>query len=85
MTFYFSYKHNFYLEHDTTVKHANNNDANNNNANNNNVMQRRWWRDLILTVTTKDIPQTSLSLTMRIVAIECGFLLDSMLHVLFNM
>lgn len=75
MIFYFSYKHNFYLEHDATVEHDNNN----------NVMQHHWWRDLTFTVTTKEIPKASLSLTMRIIAIECGFLLDSVLHVLFNM
>ncbi len=95
MILYSSYRHNFYLGYDGHTR--NDSDCSDDighideiqDTTNISIKVSCWWHDLNLTMPEikpeiKYVPKPKLSLTMRIVAIESGFLLDSILHRLFN-
>ncbi len=94
MILYSSYRHNFYIGYDGhTGNHGDDiaeiDDMSCIDTANISIKVHYWWHDLNLTMPKikpeiKYVQKPKLSLTMRIVAIESGFLLDSICHRLFN-
>jgi hypothetical protein len=91
MILYSSYRHNFYIEYEghtcNDIDHVVNitHIDEIHDTIHTSIKVSYWWHDLNLTMPEiRYVPKPKLSLTMRIVAIESGFLLDSILHKLLN-